>query len=1105
MSQKNIDVVFKALKDIEYPSATDNVTKMKKLSIKLNTTIKYAIRSLPDTESLRTIGGIVDYRVKTKHELYKRYLDRKKRLNNYMSRFIIEKNKKNEENEIIDNFIKEYKKTKKSEILLVKYDYGNKEVIRTVDSKFLSKLNNFLNDLKVSERRDREGSDEDIEIALEEFIVDDFVFSRRKRNSYQNHGGYFDYINDTKLDLSFLQIYNLEQYKQKLIEGIDNCVIHSLRAFNIDEEKLTTLKNIVEKYDNQEKAIINDDFTARHFNKVSEIINKKIKLTKFYHDKNETFIIKNMRIYGDKKLDQINLCLYKNHYMPLIKNNIPSFVIKNYEKINHIEGFEKFTKQNNGKYLTKKNYTKSNTSDIIKMLERTQLFSKHNILTKHINYKQDNITYLGDDDEQNEIKKESKNIKIEKSKKIFYADCETYKTKGNKLKPFLVGVVNNDNDNVYIFECVEEFLKHIVINTSQDNDIIVYFHNAKFDVSVMFSNYYKDNFIIKDNQFYKMTVRYGKRRINIKDSYKHINMRLSKFKSTYKLSVGKKDIYMPYGIYTGKTIKQKTVKIQDLLSHNHNEVDDGEKLLTKEQYEAIKDYCYDNKFRHMDYMRDYLTYDCLTLKYGFLKHRENVFNLCDKLEIDRLDIFDILTTSSLAYKLYEQKGCYNNIYKLNGNRRRFIQESVMGGRVSTQWNKKLLQSDLTDFDACSLYPSAIYRLKKDYGGIPSGRSYKIDNFDEIKNNTYYIVKIRVNNIKNNQQISFFNFTENGKRIYSGDFERFKKANPSREIITDRITIEDLVEFQGLEYEFIEGLYWNKFSSDMSDLTYKLYELRKYYKSLKDENGNITEEGDLLQMTTKLMLNSIYGKTLLKPSTQKIKVISNDKLDNYIIKNHNIINYMVKEDKTTTIYINHNDFNDENSCHVGTMILSMSKRIMNEVMNTANENKIEIYYQDTDSMHLKQCDVEKLEKLYNIKYQRELIGKDMGQFHNDLEAYFGGNMYNCIAEKTVILGKKAYLDVVKIDVNDKDNQYKLSKYSKEEQEKLINMRDDHIRLKGIGSKVFKKNCDNICEIYLDLYNGKEKEFDLAKGAVKFEIRNMNSVVQKNKFIRKVQFK
>jgi len=59
-------------------------------------------------------------------------------------------------------------------------------------------------------------------------------------------------------------------------------------------------------------------------------------------------------------------------------------------------------------------------------------------------------------------------------------------------------------------------------------------------------------------------------------------------------------------------------------------------------------------------------------------------------------------------------------------------------------------------------------------------------------------------------------------------------------------------------------------------------------------------------------------------------------------------------------------------YIGAMILSISKRIINEVICTAEDNEIEIYY--TDSQHLGADDIERLRKLYKEKYGRELVGK-----------------------------------------------------------------------------------------------------------------------------------
>jgi hypothetical protein len=52
-------------------------------------------------------------------------------------------------------------------------------------------------------------------------------------------------------------------------------------------------------------------------------------------------------------------------------------------------------------------------------------------------------------------------------------------------------------------------------------------------------------------------------------------------------------------------------------------------------------------------------------------------------------------------------------------------------------------------------------------------------------------------------------------------------------------------------------------------------------------------------------------------------------------------------------------NSFNRGHIGCAILSISKRIMNEVFDVANDNNYPIYYTDTDSLH---CNLEDVPKL-----------------------------------------------------------------------------------------------------------------------------------------------
>ena len=61
---------------------------------------------------------------------------------------------------------------------------------------------------------------------------------------------------------------------------------------------------------------------------------------------------------------------------------------------------------------------------------------------------------------------------------------------------------------------------------------------------------------------------------------------------------------------------------------------------------------------------------------------------------------------------------------------------------------------------------------------------------------------------------------------------------------------------------------------------------------------------------------------------------------------------------------------------------MSKRIMNEVIYLAESQGIQVYYQNTDSMHIQQDSVPILAVDFKSKYKLELIGIQLGQFHNN---------------------------------------------------------------------------------------------------------------------------
>ena len=70
---------------------------------------------------------------------------------------------------------------------------------------------------------------------------------------------------------------------------------------------------------------------------------------------------------------------------------------------------------------------------------------------------------------------------------------------------------------------------------------------------------------------------------------------------------------------------------------------------------------------------------------------------------------------------------------------------------------------------------------------------------------------------------------------------------------------------------------------------------------------------------------------------------------------------------------------------GASVLSMSKRIMNEIVCMAEDLGNNVYYQDTDSMHIEHDKIQQFSEAFQKKYNQEIIGEDfIGCFYNDFD-------------------------------------------------------------------------------------------------------------------------
>ena len=160
--------------------------------------------------------------------------------------------------------------------------------------------------------------------------------------------------------------------------------------------------------------------------------------------------------------------------------------------------------------------------------------------------------------------------------------------------------------------------------------------------------------------------------------------------------------------------------------------------------------------------------------------------------------------------------------------------------------------------------------------------------------------------------------------------------------------------------------------------------------------------------------------------------------------------------------------------------------MNEVMCLAYDLGIRVYYQDTDSMHIETSELPKLSEAFKNKYHRELIGKNMGQFHSDFDPINGHNEIPHAIE-SVFIAKKIYVD--KLTDSSGEISY-------------------HIRGKGLTQQSIKsltneKYNNDFIAMYLALYNNETLTFDLTVGQPSFEMKNDFTVSSRKEFIRKIR--
>lgn len=805
---------------------------------------------------------------------------------------------------------------------------------------------------------------------------------------------------------------------------------------------------------------------------------------------------------GNKNSERkIYLALIDDHYIIDEKTTINKYALENYDKIKHLKDWNKISGINKkNSYMRQERFI--NSSDMVRYFIRnkdkylTDITHTDDIYKtqyydlvreiNNLNYDPKICTRITEshnmkENNKNNEKEQKHNIKKLSEMPMVFFDCETDVT-GEFHEEYIICASFYDKNSNFIenktFWNVKSFFDYI------KEESLLIAHNLGYDFRFVINSKHlfginildKGRSIMQCSAFYKNTVNNKTIRLHFKDSAYVIPAKLKDFPDMFGIP-GEKEI-MPYTLYNRENLSKNKIRIKKaikILKLENKLKNKKEMNIMIEQFKLnIKNNgCYidDKYYNHMKYVEFYCTRDCEILAQGY-----NIFRKWIN-EITNLDLNEYISLPSIADNYLINEGCYDGVLELSGTPRAYIQQALVGGRCMTADNKKHhIEQKLQDFDAVSLYPSAMTRLPGFLKGVPKVIPDDSLTYEFIKQKDGYFIDVEFNtDVKINRHFPLLS-CKNDKGI-----RNFTNNIKNKLFTVDNYTLEDVIEFHGMnvsDFKIIRGYYFEDgFNNKINEKIQFLFNERAKKKA----------EDNKIQSLYKLLMNAAYGKTIMKPVSSENKVFTSEsKCFDYACRNNNYVNYFTEIGHNKWLLKKNKPIHKHYSRpQVGCQILSMSKRIMNEVICLAEDNGINIYYQDTDSMHIHDNQVQQLSNLFTQKYNRELIGKDLGQFHCDFDVGQDKGTVP-VSLESYFLGKKCYIDKISCIKNQKE------------------AIEYHIRMKGVPQQSITGRNEDPMDIYDKLYDGKKITFDLLLAGIKLDFHKNYKIKSKTEYTRTISF-
>lgn len=976
------------------------------------------------------------------------------------------------ENEAFLEFLKDKKAS-----LFIQYDDGYSESLY-INSGTMDFILNLFDTTAIMNEENEWGSDWLNNFKIQQMESISIRFPQATRIIRNRDGSFFPKISIFPVNLARLQIFNQDQADSKT-KNQKQCLLHSLKLNGVSDSQLNYIKlqQIDDKTDRISSIGKNQlSKIAKYLNRDIELFQKKLSDSRIYKKVYKGFSRQNE---DEVKTENIKIAIYMNHYFIFEDSKLREFAVRNCQEIQGERAWKSITgKDRKERYIRKKSTKPLNTLKLVILLDELKYFiagDMSNFINTEYHKEAKEVVFLDNIENeqlesgsdmtpiewklwqekqkkkteeekqhiQNKIREleskkndpNDKKTKIVHITRIFYADNESFTNKRNEsgnhrllfigwvsksTKKYVKKSIDNFENRQKMIDSVLKEIRNEMLKAKAEHlkdhpeDIvelnpILYFHNLRYDLALMepYLNITKKTQM--KTTLYSVEFKFENIKFELRDSWKVLPMPLSRFNKAFKLpkDISKKEA-IAYNYYNEANLN-KIITTREYAKHlPHNK-----KNIFYDEVKKCLSYDPETKtFDPYEYYKYYLKYDCLTLMAGLEAFNKVLLKLSNGV----IGAYDRLTISSLADTFVSKNGAYRGIFKMTGNLRKYVGKAIKGGRVyaNDDYIGKVMKKLMIAIDACSLYPSAIFRLSEKYG-LPLGHAKNIrtDEFHKWKSFDYCILTIKITKVNKKCNVPLITtYREDGRLLYSNNV-------PNEETTVDKYTLEDYIEHHKIEFDIIKGVKWDEGSTSViGPLIEKLYDDRHKAKAT-GKYGHL-EANKPMNTTLKLMLNSIYGKNMLKASKDKLVFHNENKwnkklrkmeftpIDNYICSNYSRI-ISSREFRPNQYEIKERCSDDSfNQAHIGCMILSMSKRIMNELFKICEKVGADVSYQDTDSCHIPKDKLPEVISTFEKEYGRLLCGESMGQFNEDFELA-GAEKGSVCSIKSVILAPKVYYD------------------------------------------------------------------------------------------------